>query len=514
MSNITILLDAKSVPAEKVALICPTRNETYTYKKLRDEMNRIGLGLEKLGVKKGDRICIYLDSSPEYLISYFAIWRIGAVAVPANIVYCGDELRHAINDAGASAIITGSQGIDVVSAIRLKTPTLSHIICINTSGNGSVAWESFPPAPVNFRAVNCAADDVCHIQYTAGTTGKPKGAMLTHGNWMSALDAEREALRLRPDDVYLGIYPMGHVGLSWGLSILRAGGTYVMMERFDIERYVALAEQYKATILAGMPPVIHSLVHSPPGTEKRFLHARVMISGGGQLLPSVWEAFDQRYRIPVANSYGLSETIVIGSGTTTLPEYPELTMNYQSVGVAVGYTEVAIVDVDNPEKELVSGEQGEIALRGPSVAKGYWNMPEATASVFHQDGWFLTGDIGYLDEKGILYITDRKKDMIIMSGWKVYPTEVENVIIQHPAIADVAVFGIPDERKGEIVVAAVVLKPGSAFTQAELESWCRDRLAGYKIPRTLISVSALPRVHGWKLLRRTLREMYERPALQ
>ena len=514
MSNITTLLDAKSVPAEKVALICPTRNETYTYKKLRDEMNRIGLGLEKLGVKKGDRICIYLDSSPEYLISYFAIWRIGAVAVPTNIVYRGDELLHAINDAGASAIITDRQGIDVVSDIRLKTPTLSHIICTNTSGNGLVAWESFPPAPVNFRAVNCAADDVCHIQYTAGTTGKPKGAMLTHGNWMSALDAEREALRLRPDDVYLGIYPMGHVGLSWGLSILRAGGTYVIMERFEIERYVALAEQYKATILAGMPPVIHSLVHSPPGTEKRFLHARVMISGGGQLLPSVWEAFDQRYRIPVANSYGLSETIVIGSGTTTLPEYPELTMNYQSVGVAVGYTEVAIVDVDTPEKELVSGEQGEIALRGPSVAKGYWNMPEATASVFRQDGWFLTGDIGYLDEKGILYITDRKKDMIIMSGWKVYPTEVENVIIQHPAIADVAVFGMPDERKGEIVVAAVVLKPGSAFTEAELESWCRDRLAGYKIPRTLIYVGALPRVHGWKLLRRTLREMYDRPALQ
>jgi long-chain acyl-CoA synthetase len=513
MSNITTLLDAKSVPAEKVALICPTRDETYTYKKLRDEMNRIGLGLVNLGVKKGDRICIYLDSSPEYLISYFAIWRIGAVAVPTNIVYRGDELLHAINDAGASAIITDRQGIDVVSTIRLDTPTLSHIICINSSSNGSVAWESFPPAPVNFRAVNCAADDVCHIQYTAGTTGKPKGAMLTHGNWMSALDAEREALRLRPDDIYLGIYPMGHVGLSWGLSMLRAGGTYVMMERFEIERYVALAEQYEVTILAGMPPVIHSLVHSPPGTEKRLKHARVIISGGGQLLPSVWEAFDQRYRIPVANSYGLSETIVIGSGTTTLPEYPELTMNYQSVGVAVGYTEVAIVDVDTPEKELVSGEQGEIALRGPSVAKGYWNMPEATASVFRRDGWFLTGDIGYLDEKGILYITDRKKDMIIMSGWKVYPTEVENVIIQHPAIADVAVFGVPDERKGEIVVAAVVLKPGSAFTGAELESWCRDRLAGYKIPRTLVQVGALPRVHGWKLLRRTLREMYDGSTL-
>jgi long-chain acyl-CoA synthetase len=258
--------------------------------------------------------------------------------------------------------------------------------------------------------------------------------------------------------------------------------------------------------------VIHSLVHSPPGTEKRLLDARVIISGGGQLLPAVWKAFDHRYHIPVANSYGLSETIVIGSGTTTLPEYPQLTKNYQSVGVAVGYTEVTIVDVDDPKKELASGERGEIALRGPSVAKGYWNMPEATAAVFRQDGWFLTGDIGYLDEEGILYITDRKKDMIIMSGWKIYPTEVENVIIQHPAIADVAVFGVPDERKGEVVVAAVVLKPGASFTDSELESWCRNHLAGYKIPRTLMIVGALPRVHGWKLLRRTLREMSNRPT--
>jgi long-chain acyl-CoA synthetase len=162
------------------------------------------------------------------------------------------------------------------------------------------------------RAANCATGDLCHIQYTAGTTGIPKGAMLTHGNWMTALDAEREALRIRMDDVYLGIYPMGHVGISWGLSVLRAGGTYVVMERFDLDRYLALAEQYRVTVLAGMPPVLHSLVHSPPGTEQQLATARVIISGGGQLLPAVWEAFDRRYHIPVANSYGLSETIVSG----------------------------------------------------------------------------------------------------------------------------------------------------------------------------------------------------------
>ncbi|MGA9087381.1 MAG: class I adenylate-forming enzyme family protein [Methanoregula sp.] len=512
MSNVTTLLDAKSVPEAKAALVCPSRNETYSYKKLREEMNRVGSGLCSLGIRKGDRVCIYLDSSPEYLISYFAIWRIGAVAVPTNIVYQAEELLHAASDAGARAVITDVRGARIVAEVQKKAPALAHIICVGGNGTGSgadiVEWESFPPAPASMRAVNCAMDDLCHIQYTAGTTGKPKGAMLSHGNWMTALDAEREALRLRPDDVYLGIYPMGHVGFSWGLAVLRAGGTFVMMERFDPDRYLALAKRHKVTVLAGMPPVIHTLVHSAPATEDYLRTARLIISGGGQLLPAIWEAFDRRYHIPVANSYGLSETIVIGSGTTTLPEYPALTRNYQSVGVAAGYTEVRIVDVDDPEKEMPPEETGEIALRGPSVAQGYWNQPEATAAVFRHDGWFLTGDIGNMDRDGVLFITDRKKDMIIMSGWKIYPTEVENVIIQHLAVADVAVFGIPDERKGEVPVAAIVLRAGSTLSETEFDSFCRMHLAGYKVPRKLVFTDELPRVHGWKLLRRTLREKF------
>jgi long-chain acyl-CoA synthetase len=234
----------------------------------------------------------------------------------------------------------------------------------------------------------------------------------------------------------------------------------------------------------------------------------VIISGGGQLLPSLWEAFDRRFRIPVANSYGLSETIVIGSGTTTIPGYPHLTREFTSVGVAVGYTEVMVVDTTDPDRELPPGETGEVALRGPSVAHGYWNLEEETAAVFRKGGWFLTGDIGYLDDDGVLFITDRKKDMIIMSGWKVYPTEVENVLVNHPAVADIAVFGVPDEHRGEVPVAAVVVKDGSQVTADDIIAFARERLSGYKVPRAVITVPALPRVHGWKLLRRTLREQY------
>ena len=508
MVNVTTLFDAKSVPEAKAALVCPSRSETYSYGRFRDEMNRIANGLLRLGIQKGDRVCIYLESSPEYLISYFAIWRIGAVAVPANIVYRGDELLFTLNDAGARAVITDAGGAPVVQEIIGKAPALDHVICIGGCSEGTVPWAAFPPAPASMRAAHCSPDDLCQIQYTSGTTGTPKGAMLTHGNWMSALDAEREALRMLPADVYLGIYPMGHVGLSWGLAMLRAGGTFVMMERFELDQYLAICKDHKVTVLAGMPPVIHSLVHSPPGTGEYLRTVRVIISGGGQLLPAVWEAFDTRFHIPVANSYGLSETIVIGSGTTTLPEYPHLTRRFTSVGVAAGYTEIQIVDVGDPGRELGAGEIGEIAIRGPAVAKGYWNLPEATAAVFRNDGWFLSGDIGYLDEEGVLFITDRKKDMIIMSGWKVYPTEVENVLVQHEKIRDAAVFGCPDERRGEIPVAAVVLQEGSTLSEKEFEAYCRDRMAGYKVPRRLVVVESLPRVHGWKLLRRTLRETY------
>lgn len=506
MPNVTVLLDARTVPEARVALVHPARGVEHTYASLRAEANRVGAGLAKLGVRKGDRVCIYLDSSAEYLIGYLACWRIGAVAVPTNIVYREGELRHAVYDAGAVAVITDLNGVGVVRAVRNAVPGLEHVVVIGGAGPGEVAWEEFDKPPAGMRPVHCDFDDLCHIQYTAGTTGKPKGAMLTHGAWTAALDAEGEALALGPGDVYLGIYPMGHVGVSWGLAILRAGGTWVMMDRYDLDGYLALARQYRPTVLAGMPPVIHALVHAGPEADEALSSARLIISGGGSLLPTVWEAFDRRYGIPVANAYGLSETIVCGSGTVTLPAHPALHRGYRSVGVQVGYTEVRIVDADDPGRELTAGETGEIALRGPSVARGYWNMPDATAEVFREDGWFLTGDIGHLDDDGVLFVTDRKKDMIIMSGWKIYPTEVEDVLIGHDSIADVAVYGIPDERRGEIPVAAVVLTDGASLTLDELRSYCSSRLAPYKCPRRLELLASLPRVHGWKLLRRILRE--------
>jgi len=508
MPNITTFLDVNARYLKGPAFIFARDGRTLTFPELRDAAARLAGALATLGVRKGDRVCIYLDTSPEYLLSYFAIWRIGAIAVPTNAVYQQEELRYAIDDSGAVAVITDEKGAGNVRAVRAACRTLDNVCVVGTVASGETAWDDLAKAEPMERAVDCSFEDLCQIQYTSGTTGRPKGAMLTQGNWMSALATEAEVLSLVEGDVYLGIYPMGHVGLSWGFAALKAGGTFVCMDRFDPKEYLRLAETHGATVIAAMPPVIHTLIRAKPDTEQMLRTVRCVISGGGPLLPVIWEEFDRRFKIPVVNAYGLSETIVVGSANVVLPRHYALHRGYLSVGAPVGYGEVKIVAEDDPDRELPPGEIGEVALRGPSVAKGYWGMPEATTAVFRPDGWFLTGDLGYLDEESVLFITDRKKDMIIMSGWKVYPTEVENVIIEHPKIADVAIFARPDEHRGEIPVAAVVVNAGEEITQEELIAYCRERLAGYKVPREVVIVESLPRVGGWKLLRRTLREAY------
>jgi long-chain acyl-CoA synthetase len=509
MLNVTTFLDNHARDPSPVALLVPHTGESLTYAALLEQVCRLGNNLLSQGITKGDRVCIYLESSPRYLVCYFALWRIGAVAVPANIVYKADELAHVLRDSGARGLICAGGSPATVAEKAIKRVPGVEVVIRTGEGPIGESWDDLlGSASSELPAVHCSFDHPCQLQYTAGTTGRPKGAVLTHGNWMAALDSEREVLSLRRGDVYLGIYPMGHVGVSWGIAVLRAGGTFLIMERFLEQDYLDYCRNYEVSVLAAMPPVIHTLTEALPGAEEYLRTVRVIISGGGQLLPCIWEKFDRRYNIPIANSYGLSETIVVGTGTATLPWRPELNRNYQSVGCPVGYSEVIIVDPKDPGCILPPGEPGEIALRGPAVALGYWNLPKESAEHFLADGWFLTGDIGYLDDEGVLFITDRKKDMIIMSGWKIYPTEVENMILQHPKVADVAVFGKDDPRKGEIPVAAVVLVPGETLQKEELEEFCRARIAGYKVPREMIVLDSLPRAHGWKLLRRSLREQY------
>ena len=488
MLNITTFLDANSKRLNKNVLFNPKNGERYTSKEILSIVSEIGRNLKDIGIKKGDRVLIYLNNSEEYLFSLFAIWRIGAIAIPTNRIMTQSELEYIINDSTAKLMITDKQGKDL---IKINTYIPENIVEYKTCDV--------------LEAENTNWDDLCQLQYTSGTTGQPKGAMLTHGNYFTAIHNECDVLTLKQDDVFLGIYPMAHVGLSWAISALRAAAYYILIEQFNIDEYLKLCEEEKVTVLTGMPPVIHSL--TTQDARKYLKTVREIISGGGPLHKKIWKDFHQTYQIPIINAYGLSETIVIGTGTVIRPEDYWEADRFESVGHPVCFSEVKIVDELDSSKILDEYEHGEIALRGPAVAKGYWRNIEKTKSSFLEDGWFLTGDIGYLDSDNRLFITDRKKDMIVMSGWKIYPTEVEEVLIKYPEVKEIAIFSINDCHRGELPVAAVVWQ--NTPDDEGLLKYARENLSRYKVPRKIFALDELPRVNGWKLLRRELRKMFK-----
>ncbi len=490
MLNITTFLDANTCRLDKPVFYCPENNRHYNSQEILNIISELGRQIKNKGISKGDRVLIYLNNSPEYLFSFFAIWRIGAVAVPTNRIFTKPEIEYLIKNADAKLIITDDDAKDM---------ELSATKYILNNIDSYKECEVLPAEETDW-------DDLCQLQYTSGTTGKPKGAMLTHGNWFAAIHNECDVLTLKPDDIFLGIYPMAHVGISWGIAALRAGAKYIMMSKFELESYLELCENEKVTVLTGMPPIIHTLTTLENKPCQQLKSVREIISGGGPLHKEIWKKFHKKYQIPVINAYGLSETIVIGTGTVIRPEDYSTADRFESVGHPVCFSELKIVDEMDSDKKLGKFENGEIALRGPAIAKGYWKMSEESEKSFLKDGWFLTGDIGYLDEDNRLFITDRKKDMIVMSGWKIYPTEVEEILIKHRSVNEIALFSIPDEHRGELPVAAVVWEDEDE-TDALLK-FAHENIARYKVPRKIYSVEELPRVNGWKLLRRELRKNY------
>ena len=488
MLNITTFLDANSKRLDKNVLYNPTTDHKYNSGEILSIVSKIGRDLKELKIKKGDRVLIYLANSEEYLFSLFAIWRIGAIAIPTNRVFTASELEYIVSDSQAKLMITDSEAQNIIDIDTYIPPNIIEFKDCEVLDAESTDW-----------------DDLCQLQYTSGTTGKPKGAMLTHGNYFTAIHNECDVLTFKQDDIFLGIYPMAHVGLSWAISALRAAAYYIMMEQFNLDEYLKLCENEKVTVLSGMPPVIHSL--TTMDARKYLKTVREIISGGGPLHKKIWKDFHQTYQIPIINAYGLSESIVIGTGTVIRPEDYWEADRFESVGHPVCFSEVKIVDERDSSKTLPQYEQGEIALRGPAIAKGYWGNEEKTKASFLDDGWFLTGDVGYLDEDNRLFITDRKKDMIVMSGWKIYPTEVEEVLIKYPEVKEIAIFSINDCHRGEIPVAAVVWENNA--DEEGLIEFARENLSRYKVPRKIFALDELPRVNGWKLLRRELRQMFK-----
>jgi fatty-acyl-CoA synthase len=475
---------------------------TWTYGEFAARIDRLASALRAGGLQAGDRVAFLDLNHPQFFVAMFAAARIGAIFVPLNFRLAAAEIEFIVGDAGAHTLIAGPGHKALIDGVRGQLPCQRYL-ALDAGGDG---WESLDAAsaaaPPLADPLCGTADDVAVIMYTSGTTGRPKGAMLTHGNiWWNNVNALL-AIDVAADDVHLNFAPLFHIG---GLNVLTIAnfmkGAHVVLHRsFDPGLVIHDVPGYKVTTSFAVPAMLLMISQHPDFAAADMSTVRVIAVGGAPVPEGLLRLYDQR-GIPVHQGYGLTETAPIVSFLT--PEFCKDKLG--SAGKPPLLTEVRLIDGQG--RVLTQPQaRGEVCTRGPNVMKGYWNRPEATREVLDDDGWFRTGDVGYFDADGFLFICDRVKDMVITGGENVYPAEVESVLFEHPSIAEVAVVGLPDEKWGETVVAVAALKPGRTLTLEELQAFATERLARYKVPRRLQLVEALPRNPTGKVLKYQLRE--------
>ena len=470
----------------------------WTYQQMQQEIEHCAARLQALGVTRGERVAFLGLNQPMFFFSMFATMRLGAIFVPLNFRLTGPELAFMLNDCTAKVLIVDAQLRPVIAAVRDDLKTVSALL----SAEEPEAWTGGElPATTHVAA---GEDDVAMIMYTSGTTGRPKGAMLTHGNfWWNNTNA-LHALDIVQDDVSLVAAPVFHIG---GLNVttlvtLQKGGLVVLQRAFDPGKALADIAAHRVTTMFGVPAMFQFMAQHPSFATTDLSTVRVLVVGGAPCPEPVLKAYLARH-VPMQQGYGLTETAPMVSFLA--PEFALAKVG--SSGKPPLFTEVKLVDGKGHEV-AEPGAKGEVLVRGPNVTTGYWNLLEATRAAIDEDGWFRTGDVAYLDAEGFLYICDRVKDMIISGGENVYPAEIESGLMRHPAIAEVAVIGEPDEKWGERVVAVAVLKPGHSLTIEELRTFAGEFLARYKLPSRLELVAALPRNATGKLLKYQLRETF------
>jgi fatty-acyl-CoA synthase len=476
-------------------------NETWSYGELVDRIERMSAVLAAGGVTAGARVGYLGFNDPAFFVVLFASARLGAICVPINFRLTGPELTYVINDAGAHTLVVGEDHIAIVDSIRADIGCARFI----ASGAGAPRWEAAPSllavSPPIPPAVPVRSDDVAVIMYTSGTTGRPKGAMLTHGNfWTNNLN-EILLWDMVSSDVKLTFAPLFHVGglLCGTMSTLVAGGHLVLQRGFDVAAVLEAISRHGITVSFGVPAMLLFLSQSEDFARADMSSLRLIAVGGAPMPEPLLRLYNAR-NIPVHQGYGMTET---ASMITFL--HPDRSADkLGSSGTPPLLTEYKLIDA-NFDDVNQPDVKGEICVRGGNVMRGYWNKPEETAASFTPDGWFRSGDVGYRDADGFLFVCDRLKDMIITGGENVYPAEVESVLYDHPAIAEVAVIGAPDPQWGERVVAVVAPKSGQEITLEALRAFAEGRLARYKLPKELRLTSALPRNPSGKVLKGHLR---------
>jgi long-chain acyl-CoA synthetase len=464
---------------------------TTTYSQLADLVRRFAEFLVHQGIRPGDRVCLMLPNRPEFVVLFYSVLHEGAVVVPMNPRQSAREVEFFLFNTGAKMLFFAPEcataAIAGALAAGVRALTIdSEALAFHASG---VAGFSRP--------LPRAGDDTAVILHTSGTTGVPKGAQLTHNNlFCNQGVVARSLLNIGPNDVVMGCLPLFHVfGLTCGLlTATCAGATLALLPRFDPVEALQMIAAERVTIFQGVPTMYIAMLASADRDDADVSSLRVCVSGGAAMPVEVLRAFEDRFGCTVLEGYGLSET-----SPAVCFNRPGRMRKVGSIGTPIDGVQMRIVDEDG--NNVLVGTPGEIQVRGHNVMKGYWNLPDATDAAI-KDGWFCTGDIGRVDEDGFYYIVDRKKDLIIRGGYNVYPREVEEVLHEHPAIAEAVVIGIPDDSLGEEVGAAVVLKHDVAADGEELRDFVKCRVAAYKYPRHVWIVDSLPTDPTGKVLRR------------
>ena len=507
-------------------------DKIISYKELDEMSDAFACALKDLGVKKGDRIGLYLQNIPQFIIGQFGIWKSGGIIVPLNPMYREKELSYYFRDASVQVLLcmeslygemlrrvakeTGVQHVVTTSELDFLDPK-SPLPSILKGVEKATGLETLDFIKLLDRyqgkhppEAKLSRDDVAYLTYTSGTTGPPKGAMNTHRNVVFNSEVYRHCWKLTPSDIMLGVAPFFHVtGMVGHIGTCIASGTpLILFYRFDPKTTFQMIEKWKATCTIGAITVFIALMNDPEIGKYDLSSFRKVYSGGAPVIPAVVERFEKLTGTYIHNVYGLTETT---SPATLVPLGLRAPIDPSTGAIAIGVPipshEAKIVDLSDPQKELPPGEIGELAVKGPGIVPGYWNKPEETAHAIRQ-GWLFTGDVGTMDNKGWVYLLDRKKDMIIASGFKVWPREVEDTIYLHPSVREVAVVGVPDPYRGENVKAFVALKEGyeGKVTKEEIMAHCKERMAAYKYPRQVEFVKEVPKTATGKFLRRALRK--------
>jgi long-chain acyl-CoA synthetase len=507
-----LLADTARRAPENVALVCG--DVSLTFRELEALTNRFARALTRLGVRRGDRVCLLTPNCPEYVVAFYAIARVGAVVSPMNPSYREREIEYQLRDTDAVALIGHRSLLPLVEAVRPRAPALEHVIAIGDAAAGAAAAHGFTaliatesPAPPP--AAGVGADDLVALPYSSGTTGLPKGVMLSHRNLVTNNVQFVATVRLGEVDRLMLFLPLYHIygAMLMGGAVL-AGATCVLMERFEPGACLQLVERHRVTCFFAVPPVLLVLADWPRLREHDFSSVRFTLVGAAPVPPELSRRFSALTGAPVLQGYGMTEASPI---THLNPVHDPSLIALDSAGLPVHDTEQKVVDLETGERTLAPGEVGEICIRGPQIMQGYWRAPDATAAAL-RDGWYHSGDIGYVDERGYVVIQDRKKEMIKYKGLGIAPAEIEALLLEHPAIADAAVIGVPHPEAGEVPKAFVVRRAGHAALDADaVAGFVRTRLASYKTPGMVEFLEAIPRTPSGKILRRVLKER-ERPA--